>query len=121
MAGISVVDGVEDEFDASGDSQFLKYPEKIFLDGVLAKIQLYGDLAIRQSLGDERDNLFFSRSENAVARGIQYPERRDFGNEFEDVVELFGADPDLAVGDTQEAFAQRTQVGLSDGKDAASS
>jgi hypothetical protein len=42
-AGVAVVDGVEDELHAAGDAQFFEDPEKIFLDGVLAEVELEGD------------------------------------------------------------------------------
>ena len=43
--------GVEHEFNPGGDPQFLENLEQIILDGVLAKLQLLGNLAVRQAVG----------------------------------------------------------------------
>src|ERR1700740_3357345 len=40
VAGVSVIDGVEHELDPGRDSEFFEDAEEIFLDGVLAEIQL---------------------------------------------------------------------------------
>ena len=69
LAGISVIDGVEDEFDAGGDAEFFEDAEKIFLDGVLAEVEFAGNLAIAEAFGDEGDDLFLARGEQAGRRG----------------------------------------------------
>ena len=63
VARISIVDGVEDEFDAGGDAEFFEDAEEIFLDGVLAEVEFAGNLAIAEAFGDEGDDLFFARGE----------------------------------------------------------
>ena len=69
LAGISVIDGVEDEFDAGGDAELFEDAEEIFLDGVLAEFEFAGDLAVAQSFGDQGDDLLLARGQQAVAAG----------------------------------------------------
>src|SRR5712692_1520300 len=60
LTGISVVDGVENEFDAGGDAEFLEDAEEIFLDGVLTEIEFARNLAVAEAFGDEGDDLFLA-------------------------------------------------------------
>jgi len=118
LTRISVIHGVQDKFYSRRDSKLLEDPKEIFLDGVFAEIEFDGNLAIAQSLGDQGDDLFLAWSQNAIARGVDHAKRRDFGNEFQDVVKLLGVSPDLAVGDPQNTFAKRAQVSVINGENA---
>ena len=117
MAGISVIDGVEREFDAGGDSQLFENAKQIFLDGVLAEIEFDGDLAIGKAFGDQRDDLLFTGREQVAASRVEHAQRGDFGDVIEDVVQLLGVGPDLSGGDTRDAFAEQAKIGVGEGKD----
>jgi hypothetical protein len=60
LTGISIIDRVKDEFDAGRDAEFLEDVEEIFLDGVLAKVEFAGNLAVAQAFGDQRHYLFLA-------------------------------------------------------------
>jgi hypothetical protein len=60
VAPVILGQGVEYEFDPRGDSQFLENLEQIILYGVLAELQLLRDLAVRQAVGYQGDNFFFT-------------------------------------------------------------
>lgn len=119
MAGISVIDGVEGELDAGGDSQLFEDAEQIFLDGVLAEIELDGDLAIAESFGDEGDDLLFAGREQVAALRVEHAQRRDFRDEFENVIQLLSVGPDLSGGDAGDAFAEQAEIGVGEGEDSA--
>jgi hypothetical protein len=52
--------GVEHEFDPGRDPQFLENLESIVLDGMLAELQLLGNLAVRQAVSYQGDNFLFA-------------------------------------------------------------
>jgi len=118
LARISVVDGVENEFDASGDTEFLEDPKKIFLDRVLAEVKFTRDLAIAKAFGDESNDLFFPRSEQRLAARVKHAQRGHFGDEIDQVSELLGVGPDLARGDAKKTFAEEPKIGVGDGENA---
>ncbi len=69
---VSIVDGVKDEFDAAGDAEFFEDAKEIFLDRVLAEVKFAGDLPVRETFGNQGDDLLFARSEDASAAGIEH-------------------------------------------------
>ena len=93
---------------------FSKNPEKILFDGVLTQIEFAGDLAVAQTFGNERDDLFLARGEQVVSIRVEHPQRRHFRDEFHDVVELFGVGPDLSIRDPKQALTEQAQVGVRD-------
>ena len=54
--------GVEHEFDPGRDPQFLENLEPIVLDGMLAKLQLLGNLAVRQAVSYQGRQLLLRAS-----------------------------------------------------------
>jgi len=115
LAGIPVIDGVEDQFHARGDAEFLEDAEQVFLDSVLTEFELAGNLTVAVSLGDEGDNLFFARSEYGSAFGVDHAQRWHGGDQIEDAVELFGVGPDLSGGHAEQTFVEQAEVGVTDG------
>ena len=57
VAPVILGQGVEHEFDPGRDPQFLENLEQIVLDGMLAKLQLLGNLAVRQAVSYQGDRL----------------------------------------------------------------
>src|SRR5258706_9513722 len=98
LAGVSIVDGVEDEFDAGGDSELLEDAEEIFLDSVLAEVEFAGNLAVAETFGDEGHDLFLAGSEETGPAGVEHSQRRNFRDQVHQIVELFGVGPDLPSG-----------------------
>jgi hypothetical protein len=62
----------KDEFDAGRDAEFLEDVEEIFLDGVLAKVEFAGNLAVAQAFGDQRHYLFLAWRKQAAAEGVEH-------------------------------------------------
>jgi hypothetical protein len=75
-----VVDGVEDEFDAGGDAEFIEDAEEIFFDGVLAEVEFAGGFAIAEASGDEGDNLLLARGEKFASGGVDDAQGWNFGD-----------------------------------------
>src|SRR3954469_4837984 len=121
MSRVSVVEGIEHKFNASGNAELFEYSKKILFDGVFTQAELDRDLTVSQSFGYESDDLFFARCEQVLSVGVQHAQRRDFRNQFQDVVQLLGINPDLPSGYPKQAFTERSQVRVRDGEDAANS
>jgi len=62
---VSVIEGVKHELHTGGDTEFLKYPEEILFDGVLAEGQFLGDLAHYQSITALYERLIALKAESA--------------------------------------------------------
>src|SRR5580700_7048148 len=57
---VSVIDGVEDEFDAGRNAELVEDAEKVLLDGVLAQAEFAGGFAIAEAFCDESDDLLLA-------------------------------------------------------------
>jgi hypothetical protein len=88
--------GVEHEFNPGGDPQFLENLEQIILDGMLAKLQLLGNLAVGQAVGYQGDNFFFALRQQTASASIDYPKGARRHQFFKNVVHLASASPNLA-------------------------
>ena len=60
-------DGVEHEFHPRRNSQLVENAKEIFFYGMLAELELGGDFAIAQALGDQCDDLFLASCELMVS------------------------------------------------------
>jgi hypothetical protein len=107
-----VVDGVEDEFDAGGDAEFVEDVEEIFFYGMFAEVEFAGGFAVTESSGDEGDDLFLAGSKKFASRGVDNAEGWNFGDEIEQEAHLLHIDPDLAFGDTLDAAAEQAEVSI---------
>ncbi len=87
--------GVEHEFDPGGDPQFLENLEQIILDGMLAKLQLLGNLAVGQAVGYQGDNFFFALRQQTASLSIDDPTRPRCHQLSENVFHLPSAGPNL--------------------------
>src|SRR5579863_9971773 len=76
-ARISVVDGIENQFDPGRNTNLVEDTEEVLLDCVLAEIEFSGDVAIAEAFGDERNDLFFARGEKFLTARIQHTQRWD--------------------------------------------
>ncbi len=119
LARIAVVDGIEDEFDAGGDTQLVEDAEQVLLDGVLAEVKLAGSVAIAEAFGDEGDDLLLARGEELVAGGIENAKRRHLRDQVKQEVHLFRVDPDLTGGDSLNAAAEQAEVGIGNAENTA--
>ncbi len=108
--GSPVINGIQHEFHAAGDTELFEDAVEVFLDGVLAEVEFAGDLAVTDTFRDESDDLFLARGEHAAALGIEHAQRGDFRDMVHEVVELLGAGPDLSVGHAEKALAQRRRL-----------
>src|SRR5258708_47804 len=106
---ISMVDGVEYELDAIGNSQLVEDAKQILLDGVLTKAEFSGDVAIAEAFGDQSDDLFLSRRQQTAPAVVDDPERRHLTDKIEEIMDLLGTGPDLAVPHHVNAFAKLPQ------------
>jgi hypothetical protein len=48
---VVLIQSHEQQFNPAGDAELVEHPEQIILDGVLAQFQVFGNLAIGESLG----------------------------------------------------------------------
>src|SRR5438270_11654900 len=70
-ARLSIVHGVKDQFHAAGNAKLFENAEQILLDGVLAKPEFDGDLAIAQSFGHQCHELLLARGEKRMTSGVE--------------------------------------------------
>lgn len=108
----TVVDGVEDEFNAGRDAEFVEDAEEIFLDSVLAEVEFTGGFAVAEASGDEGDNLLLAGGEKFVPSGVDDTQGWNFGDEIEQETHLLGIDPDLTFGDALDATAKQAKVSV---------
>lgn len=71
VSRVAVIDGVEDEFDSSGDPKFFKDAKEIFLDGVLAEVEFNRDLAVAKAFSHERHDLLLARRKEITPGGVK--------------------------------------------------
>ena len=114
-----MVDGIEDEFDTSRYPELVEDAEQVLLDGVLAEVEFPGSVAIAKAFGNEGDDLFFARGEELSAEGVEYAQRRHFGDHVEEKVHLLGVGPDLTGGDPLDAPAEQAEMRIVDTEDSA--
>jgi glycosyltransferase involved in cell wall biosynthesis len=105
---VAVVDGVENQFDPSGDAQLVENPEKIFLYGGFAERQFASDISVRQTFGDQRDDPFLARGQECATLHVHDPKRRHLGDQIDKVIDLFCGSPDLAAMDYRERYRAET-------------
>jgi hypothetical protein len=55
-----VVDGVEGEFEAVGDAEFVEDVVEMILDSLLGDEKFFADFLVAETLGDKLDDLFFA-------------------------------------------------------------
>lgn len=75
LARITVVDGVENEFDAGRDAKFFKNTEEILFDRMLAEVEFAGGGAVAETFGDQSHHLCFAGREQQAAFGIDHSQR----------------------------------------------
>lgn len=92
----AVVHGVENQFDATGDAEFLEDAEEVVADGVLGEIELARDFAVFHPFGNEADNFFLAFAEDGAPAGIHNAEGEGAGKGVEDKLQLAGGGPNLA-------------------------
>jgi hypothetical protein len=97
---------VENQFNAAGYTQFVEHAEQVISDGVLAQVQLPGNLAVRQSFSNQANNILFSFRKQAHATGVLEVQRHGRAQGIEQVAKLLAIGPHLALMDGMNAFAK---------------
>jgi hypothetical protein len=97
VAPVILGQGVEHEFNPRGNPKFLENLEQIILDSMLAELQLLGNLAIRQAVGYQGDDFFFTLRQQTGSVSIDDPNRARRHQFFKNVVQLASARPNLAL------------------------
>lgn len=119
MRGIALIDGVERQLEASGDTQFVEDPEQVVADGVFAEMKLAGNIAIGAALGDELNEAELAIGEESGSPGIGNYGRGALGNGFDQETELLTVGPNLAFMNFLDAFGEHVERIVA-GEDAAS-
>jgi len=94
---VAVIESVEYKFHAGRDTKFLKNPEEILFDGVLAESQFLGDLAIGKSLSHQGYYLLLPGSHQHFPIGVHDTQRWHSGNHVDEELDLLGGGPGLAA------------------------
>ena len=63
MVDQTVMDGVEGEFEAVGNTKLVKDVVQVILDGLLGNEKLFADFLVAKSLSDQLNDLFFAVGE----------------------------------------------------------
>jgi hypothetical protein len=105
-----MVDGVESEFEAVGDTKFVEDIVQVIFYGLLADEKFFADFLVAESLGDELDDFFFTVAEERLfatrARLGRFRER------FHDLGGHAVIEPDFAGVNAMDAFYQQVRRGL---------
>jgi len=106
----SMVDGVEGEFEAVGDPEFVKDVMEMVLDGLLGDKKFFADFFVAETLSDELNDLFL-----AVAEKRLLTARAGLGRFREGLHDLGGhavVEPDFAGMDAVNAFHEKIRSRL---------
>jgi hypothetical protein len=106
----SMVDGVQREFEAVGDAEFIEDVVEMVFDGLLGDEKFFADFLIAEALGDELNDFLFAVAEQrlfAARAGFSGLRKRfhDFGGHA--VIE-----PDFAGVNAMNAFDEQVRGGL---------
>ncbi len=110
MVDEAVVDGVEGEFEAVGDAEFVEDVVKVVFYGLLADEKFFADFLVAETLGDKLDDLFF-----AVAEEGLFAARAGFGGLRESFHDFGGhaiVEPDFASVNAMDTFNEQVRGGL---------
>jgi hypothetical protein len=106
----TVVDGVERQFEAVGDAEFVEDVVQMVFNGLLGDEQLFADFLVAEALGYELDDFFF-----AVAEQGLFAARAGLAGLREGLHDLGGhavVQPDFASVHAMNAFYQQIGGGL---------
>jgi hypothetical protein len=106
VARLLTIDGVQDQFDATGEAELIEDPEEIILYRMLAKSKALGYLAIRQTLGQQGNDLFLALRQDLHSLGINDAKRRNISESFQGVLEFVTGCPNLPAMNTTNGLAQ---------------
>ena len=106
VAGIGFIHSQVEQFGATGDAELVKNAEEVILDGVGAKVQSLGDIAVGHAAGDGLDDLALADGEKIHPFVVGGVNARGAGQGFESVIEFDAACPDLAFVDSADTFAE---------------
>jgi hypothetical protein len=111
---------VEEQFGATGDSEFFKSAEEIVLDGVLAEAKLRRDAFVGLATGRALHDLEFTVGQGGRVSGAERGQGRDAPNGFEQGIGFMASGPDEAICDVLDA-GQELSHGALAGENSASS
>jgi len=83
-----VIDGVEDKLNPIRNAQLIENTKQVLLHRVLAEAEFSGDIAIAETFGHQRDDLFLSRREQTAPAVVDNAERRHLTDKIEEIVDL---------------------------------
>src|ERR1700722_19959077 len=105
-----MVDGVEREFEAVGNAEFIEDVVQMVFYGLLADEELFADFLVAEALSDELHDFFFAIAEQrlfAALTGL-----RGFRESFHDLGGHAIVEPDLTGENTVDAFYEQVGGGL---------
>src|SRR5208282_1328642 len=105
-----MMDGVEGEFEAVGDAEFVENVVKMIFYGLFADEKFFADFLVAEALGDELDDFFF-----AVAEEGLFAARAGLGRFRESLHDLGGhaiVEPDFAGVNAMDTFYEEIRGGL---------
>ena len=60
---IPLVERIQNQLDAAGDSQLIEDPVQVVSDGMLGDVEFLGNLSVLHAVGDQLDYIFFTASQ----------------------------------------------------------
>src|SRR5437764_122842 len=106
----TMMNGVKREFEAVGDTEFVKNVVKVVLDGLLGDEEFFANFFVAEALSDELDNFFLAVTEQRL-----FAARPSFGRFRERLHDFRGhaiVEPDFAGMHAMNAFNQEIRSGL---------
>ncbi len=88
LEGCAMVHGVEDQFHAVGNPQLVEDSEQVFLHRMFAEPQFIRDVAVAESVCNQRDYLLFPRGQKVLTRLGQHLQDGDLAHRVQEISEL---------------------------------
>src|ERR1035441_6825585 len=108
------VGGVQDYFNAVGETQLLEDSKYVVLYSIVAQMQPGGDFPIPQTLGEQPHHLFLTRRQHG--RNLfpgNYFLPMHIGHSLDNVIHVLRLNPDMALNDLADTSLQHFDVALS--------
>src|ERR1700722_1114682 len=107
MIAVSPINGEKSQFPPIRSSPLVEDPKQIVTDGVLAQIELLGNVTIGETFGDQVDNAFFPLCQQARTFLTNRSSRQSRAQGIDHEVKFLAASPHLPLMYCMDALAEQ--------------
>jgi hypothetical protein len=106
---VTLAKSIQDEFNAAGNSQFLEDPVDIVPYRMFLYLELLGNFAVLQAVGDEMNHIFLASRQERHSVGIGQLDWFRASQSAYEMLDILIAGPDLSFVDHPNAFGESLQ------------